>query len=37
MNFLAIHPHPGIHEKFPEQVYEGPCIGRVWEDAAVRY
>lgn len=37
MNSLATYPHPGIHDKFPEQVYEGPCIGRVWEDAAVKY
>lgn len=37
MNSSATYPHPDIHDKFPEQVYEGPCIGRVWEDAAVKY
>lgn len=36
VNYSAIYPHPGLHGKFPELVYQGPWRGRIWEHARAK-
>lgn len=36
VNYSAIYPHPGLHGKFPELVYQGPWRRRIWEDARAK-